>query len=138
MDRAVQIITKKDDAATQLMDALSSAGTPPAQEALLGIAENSKLDKALRQRSAIALGRVANAEPATVSALTQLLHIQGLETAACYDLGTISRRLRESGNFAAADAIVETLVKELKESKERRLERRRVAGHRKLRKRDGI
>jgi hypothetical protein len=117
VDRAVQIISKKDVAAAQLMDALSSAGTPPAQQALLGIAENSKLDKSLRQRSAIALSRVANAAPGTVNTFTRLLHVQGFETVACYGLGTISRRLRESGDFAAADAIVDTLVKELKESK---------------------
>ena len=117
VDRAVQIINKKDVAAAQLMDALSSAGTPSAQQALLGVVENSKLDKSLRQRSAIALTRVANAAPGTVSAFTRLLHVQGFETAACYGLGTISRRLRESGDFAAADAIVGTLVKELKESK---------------------
>lgn len=117
VERAVQTINKKDVAAAQLMDALSSAGTPVAQQALCSIAENPKLDKTLRQRSAIALGRVIDAAPVTVGTFTRLLHVEGLETAACYGLGTASRRLRESGDFAAADAIVGTLLKELKESK---------------------
>jgi len=117
VDRAVQTINKRDVAAAQLMDALSSAGTPVAQQALCNITENPKLDSALRQRSAIALGRVTNAAPVTVSTFTRLLHVKGFETAACYGLGTASRHLRESGDFVAADAIVDALVKELQETK---------------------
>jgi hypothetical protein len=117
IDRAVRVINKKDATATQLMDALASAGTAPAQQGLVEILENSKLDKTQRVRSAIALARVARAEPDSVSALTKLLHVHGFETAACYGLGTMSRRLRENGEFAAADAIVDVLVKELKQSK---------------------
>ena len=117
VDRAGQIISKNGVVASHLLDALASAGTPAAQQALVSIIENPKLDKKLRQRSAIALTRVGYATPGTIGAFTKLLHVPGFETAACYGLGTLSRHLRDNGDFGTADSIVDTLLKELKESK---------------------
>lgn len=117
VDRALQLISNKHTATNHLMDALAAAGTAPAQKALLQVIENAKLDKTTRLRGAVALARVARATPDTVAGFEKILHAHGFETAACYGLGTIARRLRENGDFAGADAISATLIGELKQSK---------------------
>jgi HEAT repeat protein len=117
VDRAAQYIIKNGMAADSLMDALSSAGTPPTQQALLSIIDNSKLTKQVRLRAAGALTRVASPTPNAVTTFTRLLHVADFDAIACYGLGTLSRRMRENGDFAAADAVSDTLVKELRETK---------------------
>ena len=97
-----------------LSDALSSAGTPEAQAALVALLSDSKLELPARRTAAFSLIRTESATSASVSALES--HVQPsdpLSTFALLGLGTISRRLREAGEIARADAIVLGLVHDL-------------------------
>ena len=97
-----------------LSDALSSAGTPEAQAALVTLLSDSKLELPAQRTAAFSLIRTEAATKASVTALES--HVQAsdpLHTFALLGLGTISRRLREAGESARADAIVLGLVQDL-------------------------
>jgi len=97
-----------------LSDALSSAGTPEAQAALVTMMSDEKLEPPIRRTAAFSLIRTEAATPASVVALeSHVLPSDPLHVFALLGLGTISRRLREAGEVARADAIVAGLVKDL-------------------------
>ncbi|HEY3494394.1 MAG TPA: hypothetical protein VGK73_06900 [Polyangiaceae bacterium] len=114
---ALAQVRKKADAGSELIDALSSAGTPAAQDALIELADDPKLGDTTRRSAAFALSRTTAATPNAVSALERYLRVPALRVHALYALGTICRRLREEGAKDRADRIVETLLAALKEAK---------------------
>lgn len=96
-----------------LLDAMATAGTEPAQKALVRVMNEAALSKELRQAAAFAIMRLRLAEPATVAALA--VHLKGgeLQQYALYGLGTISRRLRENGEPKRAKDALQPVLGEL-------------------------
>jgi hypothetical protein len=98
-----------------LLDALSTAGTPEAQKALVELMEDRKLSDGVRRAAAFSLARTEEATTATVLALTQHLgSTDPLRIHALYGLGTIARRLRDAKQSERAEAISATLVEQLR------------------------
>lgn len=101
-----------------LLDAVASAGTGEAQQALVSVMDDSKLGKGVRRAAAYSLSRSERATAATVAALKAHLGWDDfLNVHALYGLGTISRRLVEAGEPKRADAIARELVAVLEGSK---------------------
>jgi hypothetical protein len=114
--RAVALIHKKSPAAPALMDALSSAGSEPAQEALGRLTEAADLGAELQSRAAVALSRTPTPSPASVRTLKALLRADPFDIRGLYGLGTFARRLRDEGKAAESDALGEFLVARLKQA----------------------
>jgi cytochrome c556 len=114
---AVKHVRHGSPAKRALLDALSSAGTTEAQEALVAIMEDRKLDKPVRLAAAFSLTRTTRATPASVSALEKHVNDGLLRVHALYGLGTISRRLRDAGEAERAEAIVLALIDALRTAK---------------------
>jgi hypothetical protein len=107
-------VRAQSPAAHALLDALSSAGTPEAQEALVLLSEDAKLKLPLRRAAAFSLTRTNPATPATVAALrAHVATSDPLHLFALFGLGTIARRLREDGETARSEAIVQGLSQDL-------------------------
>jgi hypothetical protein len=115
--RAVALIHAKSPAAPALMDALSSAGSDPAQEALARLTETADLGPELQSRAAVALSRTPTPSQTSVRALKALLRADPFDIRALYGLGTFARRLRDAGKSAESDALGEFLVRKLKPAK---------------------
>ncbi len=115
--KAIAAIDRRSVASGRLLSALSSAGTPQAQAALVTIVEDPRRRDQDRLTAASRLIRTASASEPTVNALIGLLDDPLLSTHATYGLGTISRRLRGAGNTQRADAIGERLTERLKAAK---------------------
>jgi len=112
--KAVSRVRGGSSAQRALLDALSSAGSPQAQGALVSLMNDAKSKPGLQSAAAFSLTRTDNATAATVTALQG--HIganDALRVHALFGLGTIARHLREAGEIARADAIVSTLVQAL-------------------------
>ena len=115
--RAVAKIHAKSPAAPALMDALSSAGSEPAQEALAKLTEAPDLGAELQSRAAVALSRTPTPSPASVRSLKALLRGDPFDIRGLYGLGTFARRLRDEGKTAESDALGEFLVAKLGQAK---------------------
>ncbi len=100
-------------AARPLIDALSSAGTLPAQRALIELMHDEKAPKGVRRTAAFALTRTSNASAETIDALAHEIDSELLRVYALYGLGTLGRHLAEAGEAARAAAITEILTTEL-------------------------
>jgi hypothetical protein len=112
--KAVSRIRDGSPARRALLDALSSAGSAQAQNALASLMNDVKLKPGLRGAAAFSLTRTDNATAATVTALEA--HVgEGdvLRVHALFGLGTIARHLRDADESARAEAIVSTLVRTL-------------------------
>jgi hypothetical protein len=107
---ATKLVRQGSPAKRALLDALSSAGTAEAQGALVAIMDDGSVGKPVRLAAAFSLIRTGRATPASVAALEK--HVSGglLRVHALYGLGTISRRLHESGEAERAKAIVRVLL----------------------------
>jgi HEAT repeat protein len=114
---AVAAVERKSIASARLFSALSSAGTPEAQAALVKLMQNPRLPDEARLAAAARLIRTPAATPATVNVLTSLVEDPLLATHAVYGLGTISRRLREAGDLERASTIGAVLVSRLERAK---------------------
>jgi len=105
-------------AAAPIMDALASAGSEPAQEALADLVLDTKLDADARIAAANSLIRVPKPAPQMIDTLQQLIADPLLREHAVFGLGTAARRLREAGEAERARAISERLVALLRAAKQ--------------------
>lgn len=113
---AVARIHARSTAARALIDALSSAGTPPAQRALVQMMEDEHATQPVRRTAAFALTRTPAASEETIAALSRQVDNDLLRVYALYGLGTLSRHLAEAGELARSEAITEILVAALKKA----------------------
>jgi hypothetical protein len=114
---ALKDIRKKTPVARMLIDAIASAGTKPAQRALVELMENNVYAPADRKAAAFAISRLANASPDAVEALSRRLADPQFHVYALFGLGTICRRLREAGESERSDRIAEILIAQLGKAK---------------------
>jgi len=113
---AVARIRAHSTAARPLIDALSSAGTVPAQRALVDLMNDDKAPKGVRRTAAFALTRTQNPSSETIDALAHVIDNELLRVYALYGLGTLDRHLAEAGEIDRARAITEVLITALKKS----------------------
>jgi Lipoprotein amino terminal region len=100
-----------------LSDALSSAGTPEAQQALVALSNDAKLELRVRRTAAFSLTRTDPATPDTVRSLeAHVGSVDPLRVYALFGLGTIARRLRDRGLTERSEAIVSGLEQDLKQA----------------------
>lgn len=111
---AVAEIKKRDHASRTMIDALVSARTDESLEALVQLLENPTFDIDWRGAVASGLARTKHSTPRSVAALTAALQEPKLRVHALYGLGSIARRLAESGEQAQAEQITLTLVNQLR------------------------
>ncbi len=114
MAKAKAAISRGSPASPILLDALASVGTPEAQAMLVSFVEQTSIALELRARAAAALMQVERPTADAVASLTGLTKDPRLSVHALYGLGTMSRKLRVAGDEAAALAIANTLVAELR------------------------
>ena len=110
---AEPLIRKNGVAAPALMDALASAGTDAAQALLGRVIRDERLPRSLRLRAAGSLIRTEQATEETVTLLTSLRQQPEFETHSYYGLGTIARKLRDAGQDARANRIVDVFIEDL-------------------------
>jgi HEAT repeat protein len=111
---AVAEIRKKGRAARTLIDALATANTSESVAALVKLVNDESLDDDWRGASARGLIRVKLTTPESVAALTSLLEQPKLRVHALYGLGSVARRLEEEGRTRESQAVIQTLLRELK------------------------
>ena len=110
-------IHARSPAAHALTDALSSAGTAEAQQALVTLTTDPKVESNMRRTAAFSLIRTDPATPETVRALeTHLAAGDPLRLHALFGLGTMARRLRDRGVTERSEAIVLVLVQALSQA----------------------
>jgi hypothetical protein len=115
---ALAKIQKNAAGAAELLDALGSASSPAAQQALLDLSKNQALDAKLQARVLRSLARTQRPTEASVAAFEALLVNNPFDQVALYGLGTYSRRLRDAGDLPRANAIAERLVQRLRSATE--------------------
>lgn len=108
--QAEQRVRASSRASNLLLDALGSAGSAQAQQALVSVMNDEKLSEQLRRAAAFSLIRTSTPTPDTLEALKAHTNGGPLMVHALYGLGTMSRHLREAGKSAEASAIVALLV----------------------------
>lgn len=117
VEKVVARIRGGSSAQRALLDALSSAGSPEAQDALISLMSDAKGSRGLRSAAAFSLTRTGSATSGAVTALQRHLgESDALRVPALLGLGTIARRLREAGEGARAEAIASRLVEELRDA----------------------
>jgi hypothetical protein len=111
---AVAEIRRKGRAARTLIDALSTANTNESMSALVRLVNDASLDEDWRGASARGLIRVQRTTPESIAALTSLLERPRLRVHALYGLGSVARRLEEEGRTQESQAVLQTLLRELR------------------------
>ena len=96
-----------------LVDALGSAGSPEAQRALLAIAKSDSEDLRFRGTAYSRLARAEKPLEEVAPALLEISRHPRLAEFGLLGLGTLARRLRESGAVERANSVDELLAKEL-------------------------
>jgi hypothetical protein len=109
----VQKIRAKSPASPLLVDALGSASSPAAQDALIELLNAPSTPAAQRNQITKVLGRVTVPTERSVAALQQLLLKEPWSRKALFGLGTFARRLRDAGETERAAEVGEFLVKKL-------------------------
>jgi len=102
--------------ARRLFDALASAGSPEAQQALISVVDTPGSDAVQRRAAARSLIRVRDPIEAQVALLVRLARDRALREHGIYGLGTAARRLRGAGATDRAAAIGERLRRLLSEA----------------------
>ena len=100
-----------------LVQALSSASSPAAQSALVGLVSSKTLDPRLRDRVVLALSRTPKPDARSVDALKTMLKADPFSEQALLGLGSYSRRLRDAGEAVRAEDIGRLLVATLAQSR---------------------
>lgn len=100
---AVRDIKKQGPATRSLIDALSTAETAACAEALVALLADKSLPAAWRGAIASGIIRSQDTRPETVQALKGILTEPEIRVHAYYGLGSIARRLAESGHAKRAD-----------------------------------
>lgn len=111
---AVREIRKKTPASRPLIDALATANTSESLAALVSLVNDDSLDEDWRGASARGLIRVKQTTPQSIAALTSLLERPKLRVHSLYGLGSVARRLEEEGRTGESQAVVQTLLRELR------------------------
>jgi HEAT repeat protein len=111
---AVAEIRRKGRAARTLIDALATANTSESMAALVNLVNDQSLEEDWRGASARGLIRVKQTTPESVQALSSLLDQPRLRVHALYGLGSVARRLEEEGRTTESQAVLQTLLKELR------------------------
>ena len=105
---------RRDSPATSiLLDGLADAGSEAAQSALLAWLDGKSIGRQLRAHAAHSIIRVERPTEKVIEALTRLASDPTLATHAMYGLGTMARKLRESGAPQRAEAIGNFLLAQL-------------------------
>lgn len=107
-------IRRKGPAARTLIDALAAANTSESIAALVTLVNDQSLDEDWRGASARGLIRVQQTTPESVAALTSILERPRLRVHALYGLGSVARRLEEEGRTRESQAVLQTLLRELR------------------------
>jgi hypothetical protein len=110
LKRAEKEIRKGSPAATSLIGGLSSSGVAAAQQILLALARDEKLDAGLREAALRNLAQCNLPTVETAEAMRAMFTDEFSKRYAVYGTGIISRKLRESGEDAAALAGVNWLL----------------------------
>ena len=111
---AVAEIRRKGRAARTLIDALAMANTNESTAALVKLVNDESLEEDWRGASARGLIRVQRTTPESVAALTSLLARPKLRVHALYGLGSVARRLEDEGRTQESQAVLQTLLRELR------------------------
>ncbi|NLN62969.1 MAG: hypothetical protein GX146_08830 [Myxococcales bacterium] len=110
LKRAEKEIRRGSPATTSLIGGLSSSGIAAAQQLLLKLARDTKLDAALRESALRNVAQCRQPTVETAEALRALYADAFSKRYAVFGTGIISRKLRESGDEAAALAGVNWLL----------------------------
>ena len=113
VELALSKIRKNAPGAAELLDALGSASSPAAQDALLALARDNALEPKLQTRVLRSLARTQRPTPGAVAAFEGLLVKNPFDAVGLYGLGTYSRRLRDAGDLLRANAIGDALLRRL-------------------------
>jgi hypothetical protein len=119
LSKAERHIRSGGSSSNALLQALAATDTPDAQRLLVTLVESGKLTPSLRQTGILSLMRVEHPSSATITSLLEWLDIKDLHTYAIYGLGTLSRRLRESGDEAMSSRASAALGEQLTRSTDR-------------------
>jgi hypothetical protein len=109
----VQKIRAKSPASSLLVDALGSASSPAAQDALIELLNAPSTPAAQKNQITKVLGRVSVPTERSVAALKQQLVKDPWSRKALFGLGTFSRRLRDAGEVERSAEVGDFLVKKL-------------------------
>lgn len=110
-------VRRRSKATTRVEDALAAADTARSQQALVGLAgDTSRADDA-RLSSATSLIRVQTPTDATLQALAGWIHDPLLASHAIHGLGSVSRRLRDTGDAQRSELAAKPLLAELESAK---------------------
>jgi hypothetical protein len=115
--KVLQKIRAKSSASSLLVDALGSASSPAAQDALIGLLNAASTPPAQKNQITKVLGRVAIPTESSVAALKAQLAKDPWSRKALFGLGTFSRRLRDAGESERAAQVGDFLVSKLQAAK---------------------
>jgi hypothetical protein len=110
---ALQKIRSGSVAAPALLDALGSASSPAAQDALIELMTSPSTSAKVRSRAGSVLVRTNAPTDRSIAALKALLAKEPFNPKALYGLGTFSRRLRDAGDEKRAAELGEFLATKL-------------------------
>lgn len=113
VQQALQKIRAGSAATPALLDALGSASSPEAQDALIELMTSPSTNAKLRSRAGSVLVRTNAPTDRAIGALKALLVKEPFNPKALYGLGTFSRRLRDTGDEKRAGELGEFLVTKL-------------------------
>lgn len=118
LEQARKAVLAGSPAATTLVDAMGSAGTPAAQEQLAELLAG-KLPRKVVGAAATSLIRVEQPTPRTLQLLERLTTDPVLADFGVFGLGIASRNFRRGGDVASADRLAELLVRGLRAAPEK-------------------
>ncbi len=119
LDRTKLLVREGSPATRQLLDALSSAGTPAAQSAVCELVLDTSLPIETRAAGAHSLIRTKNPSEQTLKTLETLISSPQLNQHGLLGLGSFVRRLGEQGEQKRADSIMPLILAELQKSESR-------------------
>lgn len=113
VDLAVKSVRAGSAASDILIDGLGSAGSEVSQKALVEFMRGKANANTLRNRAAVALGRVDQPAPASVEALLSLVDDEIIGTQALYGLGSYCKIYADSGRSEQAKQLGTFLTQRL-------------------------
>lgn len=115
--QATSKIKAKSVVSDVLLDALGSAGSPEAQDALIAFVVDPQAEKRVRGRAMLSLSRSENPTAESVQTLVGLIADEQLGTQALYGIGNYTRAFTQTGNRAGAETLGGVLLQRLSKAK---------------------
>lgn len=110
-------VRRGSKAAARVEDALAAADSPRSQQALVALASDTSRADEARLSSATSLIRVQTPTDPTLQALARWIHDPLLASHSIHGLGSVSRRLRDTGDTERAELTAKPLLAELETAK---------------------